>query len=159
IEGASYDVNGVQVIAPHHLAGSGDNERESKVTTNGAGTAIVYTDYTTNSGDIFLRIVDSTGAAGSPVAVNSQVTAGAQITPDIPELANGKMPVVWFDSANNEIKYHMFNSNGTSGSAELVAGTVSGGVTGPTVTALADGGFVVSWIGDGLQFQADPHAR
>jgi hypothetical protein len=98
---------------------------------------------------------------GNEFRVNSQ-TNGAQVTPAITALANGGFVVAWADesgtmgdSSEQSIKAQLYNASGSAVGSEFLVNTqTSGFQTGPRITGLTNGGFVVAWtdnsgLGDG----------
>ena len=93
-------------------------------------------------------------ANGNPLAadfiVNTTPT-DQQFDPDISALSDGRIVIVWVsqdtgDGAGGCIRARLFNVDGSpAGSDFIVNTTVAGSPNTPTVTALADGRFVVAW--------------
>ncbi|MCE3290181.1 MAG: uncharacterized protein K0R83_2193, partial [Caulobacter sp.] len=93
---------------------------------------------------------DGTVPGAAEVHVNS-VTAGNQYYPRIAVLSDGKFAIVWDgydgqDGSGEGVYAQLFGADGAPiGSEVLVNATTSGRQAEPLVTALADGGYVVSW--------------
>ena len=89
-------------------------------------------------------------AQGAEFTVNSE-KASQQLSPEITELTNSDYVVVWAsaeqDTANSYgIFGQLFEANGTAKGAEFQVNTyVEGRQDSPSIAALSDGGFVVSW--------------
>src|SRR6266568_3974091 len=93
---------------------------------------------------------------GSEILVNS-ATAGSQINPQITALQNGGFVVTWQDfsqgvggaggdTSGNAVKAQVFAAGGTPVGAEiLVNSATAGDQENPQITALSNGGFVVTW--------------
>lgn len=84
---------------------------------------------------------------GTEFLINSQTT-GSQAAPTITGLSSGGFVVTWQDqnSTSGDIKAQVYDANGTPSGAELLVNTVtSGNQNTPTITSLANGGFVVAW--------------
>lgn len=89
---------------------------------------------------------------GTDFVVNTQ-TGGAQIAPKVTGLRDGGFVVTWVDDSQNpgytpanNIKAQVFGANGDKIGAEFLVNTQTGdGQFAPAVTALANGGFVVTW--------------
>jgi Ca2+-binding RTX toxin-like protein len=89
---------------------------------------------------------------GAEFGVNT-VTQGRQGDQAITRLADGRFVVVWTDSSQagtdwdeSGIKAQIFDADGTKiGGEFLVNAFVRGAQTGPTVAALFDGNFVITW--------------
>ncbi|MFC4442183.1 Ig-like domain-containing protein, partial [Caulobacter henricii] len=95
-------------------------------------------------------------AVGSELRVNT-ATTNIQESPQITALSNGGFVITWKDSSagvggaggdtsNTAIKAQVFAANGTAVGSELLVNTATAGsqVT-PDITALSNGGFVVTW--------------
>ena len=89
---------------------------------------------------------------GAEFLVNTTVANG-QKEPTITALANGRFVVAWTDASqtggdtsNFAIRAQVFNADGSLSGAEFLVNTTSvGQQDSPTITALADGRFVVGW--------------
>jgi Ca2+-binding RTX toxin-like protein len=97
------------------------------------------------------RLYDGSGnAVGNDFIVNSTAT-GSQEDASVTALSGGRFVVTWYsqdssDAAPNSIRGRIFDSAGTaSGNDFVVSSSAAGGQGTPSVTALADGRFVVSW--------------
>lgn len=120
----------------------------------GGGVAIAYAEHDTSKADqdgIYLDIVSSTGVVkSSEVHVNATVL-GVQSIPAIATLTNGAIIVAWIDGepANgpdiSTLRAQILDPNGVKLGDEIrIADTLKGGDA-PSVTALADGRFSISW--------------
>ena len=93
-------------------------------------------------------------AIGGEFLVNA-TTANDQAEPSVTALANGQFAVTWRsllqDGSGYGVYFRIFNDDGTAATGEiLVTQTTAGdqwtdGFIAETITALDDGGFVVSW--------------
>ena len=93
---------------------------------------------------------------GSELLVNT-ATADTQDDPQITALANGAFVVTWQDrslgvggatgdSSGRAVKAQVFLADGTRVGSELLVNTATAGdQNAPQITALANGGFVVTW--------------
>ncbi|MEH2590705.1 beta strand repeat-containing protein [Bradyrhizobium sp. AZCC 1721] len=89
---------------------------------------------------------------GSEFLVNT-TTAGNQVDPTITVLADGRFVVAWADASRtggdtdgDALRAQMFNADGSlSGSEFLVNTTTASNQFDPSITALADGRFVIAW--------------
>lgn len=121
------------------------------------GYVLCWTDASGTGADasgtgIRLRIMDASGLpASGEILVNTSV-AGAQNAASITVLANGNILVTWTDASLTAdpsaqgIRAQILSPTGSKIGGELLVNTITaGGQTAPTVTALADGGFVVGW--------------
>jgi len=122
------------------------------------------------SGDgVYSRLFDGTGTAISGEILVSITTSGHQSNPAITALADGRYAVAWEgygSSDNGGIYVRLFDAAGTAVSGEIAVNiTTKGSQNYPAITALADGGFVVTWSSQGqdgslygiyaLRFNAD----
>ena len=100
---------------------------------------------------------DAGGATvGGELLVNT-ATTGDQGTPEITALANGGFVVTWSDSSlgvggatgdssDRAVKAQVFDADGTTVGSEILVNTATaGGQFVPEITALSNGGFVVTW--------------
>ncbi|NJL09007.1 MAG: hypothetical protein HC900_12785, partial [Methylacidiphilales bacterium] len=106
-------------------------------------------DYTSIKAQFF----DASGSkVGSEFLVNTQ-TVGTQAVPSITALINGGFVVTWVDhsytlgdSSSWSIAAQMFDSAGTKVGSEFLVNTQTAGTqAAPSITALTNGGFVVTW--------------
>ncbi|WP_148219482.1 beta strand repeat-containing protein [Azospirillum sp. B510] len=123
------------------------------VLANSDGSFVVYWQTGTNPNvDIVGQRYDAAGnASGSEFTVNSTI-AGSQIWPTVSPLAGGGHLVSWFtmnaDGTVQSINARRFDAAGAAVGQDFLVGTVGGGVGvnwSPTITGLADGGFVALW--------------
>ncbi len=123
---------------------------------------VAWTDLSQTGGDtsqyaIRAHLFNADGStAGSEFLVNT-TTALAQISPTVTGLANGRFVVAWVtsqtgaDNSDTTIRAQVFNANGSTFGAEFeVNTTIIGGQSEPTITALADGRFVLAWTDDSV---------
>ena len=93
---------------------------------------------------------------GTEILVNT-ATANHQFDQQITALANGGFVVTWEDVSNgvggatgdsdsSAVKAQVFAANGTRVGSELLVNTATAnGQVSPQITALSNGGFVVTW--------------
>ncbi len=119
---------------------------------------VAWTDFSATGGDpsgfaIRAQVFNADGStSGTEFLVNTTVT-GFQSEASITALADGRFVVAWMDfsltggdTSNAAIRAQVFNADGSkSGSEFLVNTTVADNQYEPTITALADGRFVVAW--------------
>jgi hypothetical protein len=132
-----------------------DNQTAPSVSTFADGGFIVVwgTSDPTQDGDdsaIKAQMFDSAGRkVGTEFLVNSAAN-GAQFTAEVETLNNGNFVVTWVtnisDDGTNGIKAQLFSRTGEPIGAEFkVNPNVAGSIFTANVTALANGGFVISW--------------
>ena len=88
---------------------------------------------------------DGTPVNGSDFLVSTQ---RRQSMPQITALADGGFAVTWTSWRQRDIRGRVFAADGTpvNGSDFLVSTTNAGYAMRPQITALADGGFAVTWV-------------
>ncbi|MCP5075867.1 MAG: calcium-binding protein, partial [Rhodobacteraceae bacterium] len=136
------------------------NQREPMVTTLSDGRFVVtFTDESATGGDtsgwaVRAQVFNSDGSlSGTEFLVNT-TTPGTQQNSVITALADGRFVVSWMDysatggdTSASAIRAQVFNIDGSkSGTEFLVNTTTSGSQESPSITALADGRFAISWV-------------
>ena len=104
------------------------------------------------------RIMSSIGNGGTEFVVN-EVTEGSQIDPEVIMLPDGKFVVTWVtyndgleDQSGYAVKARVFNADRSAASSEfLVNELTNDDQTRPSMTALANGNFLVVWASDDPQ--------
>lgn len=105
------------------------------------------------NGDIRAQVLNADGSRfGTEFVVNSTV-AGGQFQPTITTLADGRFVVAWADfstaagdTSGYAVRSQVFTQNGSKSGAEFVVNsTVTSDQYAPTITGLANGGFVAAW--------------
>ena len=135
------------------------DQYNTAITPLASGRFVVsWQDYSETGGDtsrfaIRAQVFDPDGApSGAEFLVNT-TTAGDQSVPTITGLADGRFVVSWIDgsatgadTSGTAIRAQLFNPDGSTSGAEFLVNTTTFGYQlAPTITALADGRFVVSW--------------
>lgn len=123
----------------------------------GGGFVVAWEDGSGTLGDstdanIKAQVFGATGAkVGTEFLVNTQ-TGSFQDNPAITSLANGGFVVTWYDGSGTlgdsttSVKAQVFGADGAKVGGEFLVNTQTvGNQGGPTITDLANGGFVVSW--------------
>jgi hypothetical protein len=105
-------------------------------------------------GGIYQQRYDTSGGTVGGETLVNVVTAGGQIDPAVTALSDGGWVVTWMsnvgpDGSLNGIYQRHYGSDGTAGPQLLVNATTPQDQTAPTVTATADGGWVVAWTSFG----------
>ncbi len=114
---------------------------------------ISWADYLSRDYDVKAQIFNANGTKiGSTFLVSSQ-TSDDQIAPAIADLGNGGFVVSWAtrdatqDGSGSAIKAQIFDAGGAKiGSEFLVNSHTAQNQLSPTITGLANGGFVASWV-------------
>ena len=139
--------------------GIADDQRAPTITglANG-GFVVTWQDYSgtlgdSSSGSIKAQLFSATGVkVGTEFLVNTE-TVDAQGSPAITSLANGGFVVTWHDSSgtlgdsdSSSIKAQIFSATGVKVGTEFLVNTETfSDQLFPTITSLANGGFVVTW--------------
>ncbi len=148
----------VQQTVQWDFIGVASAELDPAIARFGTGFLLAEVD----SGDIWVRRFDASGTGvtlngNDFLLVNVGAGTGTQERPSIAGLAgDGRFVVSWYDDNDISYKFRVFNADGTAVTGVTMAqDVVSGGVSARTnnVTALANGGFVVTW-----QEANDPNA-
>jgi Ca2+-binding RTX toxin-like protein len=120
------------------------------------GYVIVWSDIggdSDSSNGVRAQLYDSAGnKVGGEIALNSHV-AGSQMLPAVAALASGGFVATWSDSAGDGqlsgIRSQIFDSTGARVGAETTVNTnVVGNQAASDLTALAGGGYVITWHDD-----------
>jgi Ca2+-binding RTX toxin-like protein len=137
-----------------NTTGTGTQSQPSVTTFTSGGFVVTWTSGDNGDGSgtcVRARIYGSDGGtAGGDFILNS-TASGDQFAPSITALANGRFVATWFssdtgDGSGSSIRARVFNANGSPvGNDFIVESTATGAQEAPTVTALADGRFVVTW--------------
>ncbi|WP_460154579.1 type I secretion C-terminal target domain-containing protein [Pseudomonas sp. S2_G10] len=133
---------------------TGYHSEPSLTALKDGGYIVAWSDQGTGSTDyIYTQRYNASGVkTGGPALVNS-VTNSAQEDPTITALANGGYVVAWqsdsFDDMS-DIAAQVYNANGAKVGSEFIVNTSRNGIQDSAqITALKDGGFVVSWASYG----------
>ena len=127
-------------------AGSNTGSVESSVTALVNGTfAVAWYE----SGQHHIQIFTASGSRlGVELLINTGLS-GTQVGPELTALSNGGFAMVWKDQndgSGTSIYVQAFDANAQAvGNAELVNTQIGGDQIQPSIAALADGGFVVTW--------------
>jgi len=160
VRGQLYNANGTKSGNEFLLSTttSGEQTQPIAVSLANGSFAVAFVDVSLSAPDtsgaaIRIQIFNSNGAKiGQDVVVNTTVT-NAQFDPDIAALPDGRFVVAWVDASHtppdtsaDAVRAQVFNPDGTkSGQEFLVSTTYSSFQQEPSVSALADGRFVVTF--------------
>src|SRR5690348_6573990 len=96
------------------------------------------------------------GRIGLDFIVNSTKTGG-QSSPSVATLPDGRFVVTWFSGDTQDLRARLYTADGSAMGPDFVVNSTIAGIQDlPSVTALVDGRFVVTWFsfdtgdGDGL---------
>ncbi len=155
-----FNADGTQSVQEFVVnATSASGQYESRVAALADGRFVAsWTDQSATSGDTSLtairaRIFNADGTQSVPEFVVNTTTANNQTDSSVTELADGRFVVSWTDSSastgdtsGTAIRARIFNADGSQSAPEFVVNTATASnQSESSVTALADGRFVVSW--------------
>ncbi len=123
------------------------------------GFVVTWTDQSWTAPDtsglaVRAQVFTAAGAmVGTEILVNT-ATANGQSAPQITALSNGGFVVTWEDASvsggdtsGNAVRAQMFTAAGATVGTEILVNTATTSYQGsPQITALSNGGFVVTWV-------------
>ncbi|QXH62307.1 calcium-binding protein [Pseudomonas azerbaijanorientalis] len=133
---------------------TGYHSEPSLTALKDGGYIVAWSDQGTSTTDyIYTQRYNASGVkVGGPALVNT-VTNSAQEDPTITALANGGYVVAWQSDTYDDmsdIAAQVYNANGVKVGSEFIVNTTRNGIQDSAeITALKDGGFVVSWASYG----------
>ncbi|MFG5384454.1 tandem-95 repeat protein, partial [Yoonia sp. R2-816] len=167
IKARIFDENGVEIVS-EFLVNEFTDGRQGlpSVTALADGQfAVSWESFDQQQGDTDLaikaRIFDATGSEIVSEFLVNEATDGPQTSPSVAALANGYFIVTWRSAeqggtSDGVIKARIFDATGNELVSEfLVNEFTNGDQRNPSVTALEDGKFVVTWQSYAVQ-QGDP---
>ncbi len=160
VRGRIFNANGSQ-FAPEFLVNStiAGYQGESSVTALANGRFVVtWTDTSASGGDtsgyaVRGRIFNADGTEAAPEFLVNAKTAGDQLVSCVTAMADGRFVVTWTDTSASDgdtslyaVRGRIFNADGSQSAPEfLVNTTTTNFQSQSSITALADGRFVVTW--------------
>ena len=169
-----FDDTGVAVgnTVPLALSDSSDNGSPQVTVLDNGGYVVTWYGETSGDNHIYVQQFDANGTGVTPVVLDSTTgSSGLQeFQPQITALANGGYVVTWseinYNSSNNDNNTYVqqFDATGARvGSIVVLNGSNNSSTNNgsesnyPYVAALADGGYVVTWMehGNSSGFSAD----
>ena len=132
---------------------SGDQTLSDMVALAAGGFVVTWRG--TTDTDIHAQVVDANGAKiGQEITVNTML-AGSQSEAQVAALSGGRFVVTWTsgdlarDGSGTAVLAQIFEANGTKLGGEILVNTVTAGNQGnASVSALADGTFVIAWANE-----------
>ena len=138
---------------------NGSQARPIITALEGGGFVVTWWSNDGQQGDtsglgIKARIFNADGTEAVSEFLVNEFTNDAQWFPSITALEGGGFVVTWYsndpqqgDTHDAGVKARIFNADGTEAVSEFLVNEFTNGFQGdPNITALADGGFVVSWV-------------
>jgi Ca2+-binding RTX toxin-like protein len=155
-----FNADGTQSV-PEFLVNTtvASDQYESSVTALADGRFVVtWSDFSQSGGDtssfaVRARIFNADGTQSVPEFLVNTTPSGNQLDSSVTALADGRFVVTWSDASQSggdtsgqAVRARIFNADGTQFVPEfLVNTTVTSNQNQSSVTALADGRFVVTW--------------
>ncbi len=163
------DVLSVETLLDDTVASGAVNPDSQVVALADGGHLVVWSEYDrggSNTWDVFMRRYDAGGeAVGAEAKVNT-TTANNQFYPSVAVLDDGGWVAVWQsyqtngDNSREGIVGQRFAANGDAVGGEFLVNQTTNSVQlQPQVTALANGGFAVTWNSDTASNLYDVLAR
>ena len=160
IKARIFNADGTEAV-PEILVNELTNSRQShpavSVLSNGS-FVVTWTSEDPQQGDssvtgIKARIFNSDGTEGVSEFLVNEYTSGIQYQSGVTALSNGGFVVTWIsedpqqgDASETGIKARIFNADGSQATSEFLVNEFTDGYQqSPSITALPDGGFIVSW--------------
>ncbi|MGH6734576.1 MAG: calcium-binding protein [Methyloceanibacter sp.] len=82
---------------------------------------------------------------GDEFLINT-TTTGSQVSPTVAALVGGGFVIAFQDNGTLNIRVQIYDGAGNPSGAEFLVNTATpGAASAPTITALADGGFIIAW--------------
>ncbi len=155
VRGQVFTANGVKSGAEFLVNTTiSSDQYNPSITHLTSGFVITWNDYSQSGGDksslaVRGQVFTANGVkSGSEFLVNT-ATTDLQFEPSITGLENGGFVVTWIDRNwinGYTIRGQLFNSDGSKFGGEIVVNTTAANyLDSPSVTSLANGGFVVTW--------------
>jgi len=157
VMGRLFDANGYKTgkpftaalkLNPDKSVATSSWERDASLATLKDGRIVMAYHF---EGDIALKVFSSAGVQQSVKTKINVKSAGYEIEPKVAALKDGGYVVVWQDKGGHDGSHYgvfgrAFNANGTARGGDFVINrSTYASQTEPEVTALAGGGFVVTW--------------
>ena len=151
IFGQRYDASGSAVGSEFQLNSltAGLQNRPALTALDGGGFVATWNSNNPAADGIYARLFNS---AGNPVGADLKVSTSPVVTSDyqgVTKLANGDFVIVWSagpDADGFGVFAQRFDATGTKVSAEFQINTTTSNIQDlPSITALSDGGFFVTW--------------
>ncbi|MBD2202408.1 DUF4347 domain-containing protein, partial [Calothrix sp. FACHB-1219] len=156
IYGQRYNASGAAIGSQFLINTTTANDQQySSVTALSDGGFVVTWSSNGQDGNgwgIYGRRYNASGTAGSAFLINT-TTANDQLYSSVTALSDGGFVVTWSSNGQDGngwgIYGRRYNASGTAGSQFLINTTTTNDQQYSSVTALSDGGFVVTWSSNG----------
>jgi len=161
-----YDADGSAVGGEMSVNTHTTGRQDGPVTTALAtgGWVATWTDAAQNGGDVYQQAYNEDGVAlGEQTRVNTYTT-NSQSPSSVVALADGGWVQIWGsfgqDGSSYGVYQKVYNADGTAKGEETLVNTTTTGIQGePAATALADGGWLVSYYSNGIGAQYDVYQQ
>ncbi len=163
VDSDTIDLSGVSEFRVNEFTNSSQSDPSVAELANG-NFVVTWTSGDGQQGDtsataIKARILDANGVEIVSEFLVNEFTNGSQSDPSITALANGQFIVTWVsydqqqgDTSSSAIKARIFDANGTEVVSEILVNEfTTSSQSDPSITALANGNFVVTWMSDDQQ--------
>lgn len=142
---AAGTTNGAKIIV---AAGNTFQRSDFVAALSGGGFVITWVTYENGLTNIHARRYNASGTAlGSEIAVTASMTN--QYDSSVSGLSDGGFVITWegFNGGGSDSDVHAqrYHADGTTNGAEIIVSPVVGYQIRPSITALSDGGFVITW--------------
>ncbi|NEP57661.1 MAG: filamentous hemagglutinin N-terminal domain-containing protein [Symploca sp. SIO2G7] len=158
VYGRIFDANGIAQSNEFPInTTTNDRQENSAITALANGNFVVSWDSKEQDGNnkgVFARIFDANGVAQTGELPINTTTDKRQELPTVTSLANGNFVVAWHsfaqDGDDEGIYGRIFDANGVAQTDELSINTTTNEPQeAPTIAALTDGSFLVTWDSEG----------
>jgi len=164
VYGQRYDASGVAQGSEFRINTTTTNGQYDPSVTglSGGGFVVTWMSDTHQDGSfegVYGQRYDASGVAQGAEFLINTTTTGSQSSPSVTGLGNGGFVATWTGNGAQTgnvddvgVFGQRYNASGVAQGSEFrVNTTTTSGQQYPSVTALADGGFVVTWRGNGAQ--------
>ena len=129
---------------------SGTQDQLSLAALEDGGFIVTYTSYAGDGNNSWAVMGQRYDASGSPVGdelpLVSDYVSNQQSQPSVTGLADGGFVATWYSDGSSDVRGQIYDADGTPLNDEFRVNTYDSSTQSqPSVTALVDGGFVVTW--------------
>jgi hypothetical protein len=160
VRGRIFNADGTQSVAEFlvNTTTAGPQQASNVTALAGGRFVVTWSDNSQSGGDtsfsaVRARIFNANGTVAVPEFLVNTTTTSGQNQSSVATLADGRFVVTWNDNSGTggdtsgtAVRGRIFNANGTQSVPEFLVNTTTAGTQfDSSVTALADGRFVVTW--------------